>query len=558
MKKYKLSILIPANKEEWLACTVEDILKNKNEETEIIVGLDSAWANPAILDHPDVTIFYSPITLGQRAMQNQLCRLSSAKFVMKLDAHCKVDKDFDRKMLDAFEISGDNVVMVPVMLNLHVFDFKCGKCGNRTYQGPMPTECPKCDNKTNFHKKLVWHAKESPRSVSFCFDKTSHFQYFKEYAKRPEYKKDLGETGLTETFSLQGSCFMLSRKMYWEKDICNDSFGSWGGQGYGVAAAAWLSGGRVLVNHKTWYSHMFRTKKDFSFPYNQSGRAVQKCKKKVKDLFFNNQHPHQTRPLSWLLERFAPINGWSEADIAEQKEREKNHPKFGINVKQQNSKELIKNILFYTCNTLNLKIAHACQKQLRSVSKELDIPIISVSLKPMTNMGHNIHLSLERGILTYYKQILAGLEASTTDLIYMSEHDCLYHKSNFTHIPSRKDVFCYNVNWWKIREGRQNAVKWGAAQVSGLCGYRKHLLEYYRNKIKDIENGDTGKNYEPGGRDKNLFETYESEYAYIDIRHKNTLTGDKWSIDDFKDKSTCLDWQECDKKNIKGWENLKI
>ena len=81
---------------------------------------------------------------------------------------------------------------------------------------------------------------------------------------------------------------MLSRKMYWDKNICDDSYGSWGNQGASVAASAWLSGGEVLVNHKTWYSHCFRTKGDFSFPYKQSGKDVQRCKKKVSDMLFNN------------------------------------------------------------------------------------------------------------------------------------------------------------------------------------------------------------------------------------------------------------------------------
>jgi glycosyltransferase involved in cell wall biosynthesis len=40
----ELSILIPARNEEWLSQTVDDLLKNIEADTEILVGLDGAWA----------------------------------------------------------------------------------------------------------------------------------------------------------------------------------------------------------------------------------------------------------------------------------------------------------------------------------------------------------------------------------------------------------------------------------------------------------------------------------------------------------------------------------
>ena len=131
---YDLSILIPARNEMFLKNTVEDICKNKRGNTEIIIGLDGKWSDPPLLDHPDVIIFYVPESIGQRGMTNQLARLARGKYVMKVDAHCAFDEGFDVKMVDAFKHTGDDVVMVPKMYNLHVFDWKCMKCGKRTYQ----------------------------------------------------------------------------------------------------------------------------------------------------------------------------------------------------------------------------------------------------------------------------------------------------------------------------------------------------------------------------------------------------------------------------------------
>ena len=128
------------------------------------------------------------------------------------------------------------------------------------------------------------------------------------------------DSGLTQTMSLQGSCWMLTRDKYRELNISDENFGSWGSQGIEVAVKTWLSGGQVLVNHKTWYAHMFRTQGgDFGFPYPISGKDQAKAKSFTRDLFFNNKWDKQKRPLSWLVEKFWPVKGWSDEDLAKLK-----------------------------------------------------------------------------------------------------------------------------------------------------------------------------------------------------------------------------------------------
>lgn len=324
MSAKDLSILIPARNEMFLTRTIEDILKNIEADTEVITVLDGAWANPPIPQNEQVNVIYVPKSIGQRAATNLACKLSKAKYVMKLDAHCAFDKGFDRKMIEAFKITGDNTTMVPIMRNLWAFDWKCLKCGKRWYQGPTPTKCQEknykntgkpCDG-TKFVRKMMWVGKHNPQSTSYCFDASPHFQYFEDYKHRPKYENDKKEKGLTETMSLQGSCWMLTRDKYWELNVCDENFGSWGSQGIEVASKTWLSGGQVLVNHNTWYAHMFRTQGgDFSFPYPISRRDQEKAKQFAKDLFFNNNWDKQKRPLSWLVEKFWPVKGWAEEDL---------------------------------------------------------------------------------------------------------------------------------------------------------------------------------------------------------------------------------------------------
>ncbi len=299
--KYDLSVVIPARNEMFLHLTIEDILKNKRGKTQIIVGLDENWADPPIKDHPDLIILKYPISIGQRAITNRCVKLSKAKYVMKVDAHCAFDEGFDIKLMADMQ---DNWTVVPKMYNLHAFDWVCQSCKHRQYQGPTPKECPKCKGK--MIRDIIWKPRPNTKSTAFRFDTTLHFQYWSEYKK-----KQIGD--LVETLSLQGSCFMLSRKKYWELNICDEAFGSWGQQGVEVALKTWLSGGRVIVNKKTWYAHMFRTQGgDFGFPYPISGRQVDMARKYSRELFFGNKWEKQIYPLSWLLEKFKPVPEWHE------------------------------------------------------------------------------------------------------------------------------------------------------------------------------------------------------------------------------------------------------
>lgn len=299
-----ISILIPARNEAYLKNTIDDLLSNIEADTEIIVVTDGDWPVESIPDHERVTLIKTGESIGQRAATNMAARVAKGRYLIKTDAHCAFDKGFDRKLLSVIE---PDMTLVPTMKNLHVFDWVCNKCNARWYQGPTPTKCQSdnCDS-LQFHKDILWRAKPSPNSTSYRFDNTLHFQYFSDY-KRHQH----GD--LVETMSLQGSFFMLSADKYWELNICDENFGSWGQQGVEVACKTWLSGGRVMCYQATWYAHLFRTQGgDFGFPYPQSAKQVEHARKYSRDLFLNNKWDKQVKPLSWLIDKFAPVPGWHD------------------------------------------------------------------------------------------------------------------------------------------------------------------------------------------------------------------------------------------------------
>jgi len=527
---YDLSILIPARSEMFVSNTVADILKNRRGKTEIIVGLDGQWAEPGIPNHPDVRIVYVPESLGQRAMTNLLCRLSQAKYVAKCDAHVAFSEGFDVELMSAMQ-GHDDWTIVPTMKNLHAFDWVCPS-GHRRYQGPSGP-CTDCGEPTE--RDVVWYAKPSPNSNSYCFDKTLHFQYFKEFNKRPEGKGDI-----TPSMSLQGSFFMLTRDKYRELNICDEAYGSWGQQGVEVACKTWLSGGQVVVDQRCWYAHMFRTQGgDFGFPYPISGNQIDHARKYSRDIWLNDKWPLAKYKLEWLIHKFAPVPYWHDSSTEDAKD---NEPTDGPT----------KGIIYYTAHRKPVKLSKRVQNQI----KRSGLPIVSASLKPMDNMGTNVIVKEKPGYLAMFKQILAALEASKSDIVYFCEDDVLYHPSHFDFTPTDKQKFYYNQNWWKIwADGF--AAHWDANQVSGLCGYRDHLLNFYRGRIAEIEANGFDRSYEPGGREASKYEVWKSELPNVDIRTDANLTTSHRRPEDFRDKSTCVNWQESSVDKIEGWDNLE-
>lgn len=560
----ELSIIIPSRNEMFLGKTIEDLLLHIKGDTEIIAVLDGYEVEiPAIPSDPRLTIISHSESIGQRAAANEACKLSKAKYIAKADAHCAFDDGFDVKMLEMIK-GHDDWTVVPVMKNLHAFDWVCPS-GHRRYQSPSGP-CKECSQGTTMD--ITWEPKRSPNSVSYCFDPEPHFQYFGDWSKRPE-----GQTNPSETMSLQGSFFMLTRDKYWELNICDEAFGSWGSQGIEVAVKTWLSGGRVMCNHDTWYAHMFRTQGgDFGFPYHLSGNQVQNAKRKAHDLFFNNKWEKQIHPISWLVEKFWPVNKWVQEDLDKLKRDE------GVFIADAEIVEEVTapnpfpaeeipngdisaGLLYYTDSELREDIADTCRKQLKRCAG--DKPIVSVSLKPL-DFGNNITVNLERGYLTLFKQILLGLEMLDTDIVYFCEHDILYHPSHFNFIPSRKDAFYYNTNVWKVRMNDGHGLYCdNLQQLSGLCAYRDLLIEHYKKRIKLVEEKGFSRamGFEPGthNRDERVddykAESWVSELPNIDLRHDGNLTQSRWTKEEFRNQKYTEGWREED--NIPGWGHLR-
>jgi len=151
-------------------------------------------------------------------------------------------------------------------------------------------------------------------------------------------------------------------------------------------------------------------------------------------------------------------------------------------------------------------------------------------------------MPLESSALTMFKQILKGIEECDSDVIFLTEHDVLYHPCHFEFIPPKKDVFYYNRNTWKVDVKTGRALFYYTQQVSGLCAYRDLMLEHYTVRVERVEKDgftrrmgfEPGNHKTPRGVDDYGYDVWMSEHPNIDFRHKHNLTANRWDKKQFR------------------------
>lgn len=274
-----VSVIIPSRNEKYLEPTIRNVLENAEGEIEVIAILDGWDYDPEIKIDDDRVIFIThKENIGQRHSINEAARMAKGKYIMKLDAHCAVDKGFDIKLVVDCEY---NWTVIPRMYNLDISNFT-----------------PK------LHKRTDYMYISSMKA-----DKPFRARYYG--SKQP--KNDIM---IDDTMCCMGPCFFMHKERFWELGGCDEGHGGWGQQGVEVSCKAWLSGGALKVNKNTWFAHWFRGGSydevySPGFPYKASGRAQQFARKYSQDLWLNNKWDKQIREFQWMLDKFDPP-GWTD------------------------------------------------------------------------------------------------------------------------------------------------------------------------------------------------------------------------------------------------------
>lgn len=265
-----LSIIIPARNEAYLQRTIDNVLSNARGDIEVIAVCDGYWPEPPIQDDKRVKLIHHTEAIGQRQSINEAARIARGEFLMKLDAHCAVDEGFDVKLAADCEYDW---TVVPRMYNL--------------------------DHET-------WKPKPHKRTDYMYIGCSEGRELRAEYYGSNQPKND---NLIDDTMCCMGPGWFMHTARFWELGGCDEGHGGWGQQGVEVSLKAWLSGGFLKVNKKTWFAHWFRGGGGPGFPYRITGHDVDAARAYSRDLWLNNKWPLQKREFAWVVQKFQPP-GW--------------------------------------------------------------------------------------------------------------------------------------------------------------------------------------------------------------------------------------------------------
>ena len=204
-----VSVIIPARAERWLNKTIDEIKTKFGGDFEIIVTLEG---KPKSKLPEGVTYIHNKEPKGMRTAINQAVAKAKGKYIMKLDAHCMLDKNIDLKLIKEHK---KGWVQIPRRKRLDA------------------------------HK---WELITGRRDIDYM--KISMPDFIGTVVHRSNNKLIEG----TGTF--QGSCYFIERDYFHKLGLLDDvNFSGSGNEAQEITLKVLHDGGSVIRNKKTWYAH---------------------------------------------------------------------------------------------------------------------------------------------------------------------------------------------------------------------------------------------------------------------------------------------------------------
>lgn len=285
-----LSVVIPSRQPQYLQETVDDLLAKAEGEIEVIVVYDGYWPDEPLKDDPRVRIIHQGTFHDNKGMRDAInagMALAKGEYVMKTDEHTMFDQGFDLKLKADCE---DNWVVIPRRYRLDAEKWEIIE------DGRPPVDYMRVDYP--YLRPL---------------DKACGLYGAEDKARGRERAEHL----IDDTMTMQGSCYFMSRK-HWNNCIERldpTHYGQFNHEAQEISNKTWLSGGRVVVNKKTWYAHFHKGKKGKGYGFTTEqykGHQVAKEKARLYAIKYWLNTKDFKYDWDWFIKKFAPISGWPE------------------------------------------------------------------------------------------------------------------------------------------------------------------------------------------------------------------------------------------------------
>jgi GT2 family glycosyltransferase len=205
--------------------------------------------------------------------------VASGEFLMKLDGHCMMARGWDTVLKADCE---PNWIVIPRRYSL---------------------------------EPNGWKIREGRPFIDYeyvSFPYTSEFTSVKTGNKWWARQEANAEILVDENMAFQGSCMFMPSSLF-------RSLGPLQVEGYGgfildseeMSNKCWLSGGKVMVNKKTYYAHLHKGK-EYGRMYFINKWELRRGRKYHIDYWMHDRWPGAIHKFEWLVDHFWPIPGWPE------------------------------------------------------------------------------------------------------------------------------------------------------------------------------------------------------------------------------------------------------
>jgi glycosyltransferase involved in cell wall biosynthesis len=282
-----LSVVIPSRNELFLNKTVIDILSKAVEDIEVIVVLEGYWSE--IIDDKRVHYIHFTNPRGMRQAINAGVAIAKGDFIMKTDAHCMFEKGFDVILKADCE---DDWVVIPRRKRLEPESWTL-----------RDVEKPDVDY------MFLTYPNEDPSWGGREFSG-------REWREKND-DKALREVLIDDCMSFQGSCWFMRRTYFDYLELMDfETYGGFWKEAQEIGFKAWLSGGRVVVNKKTWYAHLHKGKQ-YGRGYSLNKEGNSDHNKNIQKWMTQKSWHKQIYPMAYLIRKFPGCPMWTPERIKE-------------------------------------------------------------------------------------------------------------------------------------------------------------------------------------------------------------------------------------------------
>ena len=250
--------------------------------------LDGFSPNPPLKERKNLILIPHSESKGMRQGINEAAAIAKGKYIMKCDDHCMFDEGYD---LALAEDCDDNWLVVPRRYSLDGENWKRG-------YGPIDYLYLTYPFLQDDQFGYGFHGKKWRGEHGFTGG------YYSREKKRDKILVD-------DMLTFQGSCWFMPKKYFYFIGGMQEAGYFQHQEAQELGFKVWLSGGRCVVNKKTWYAHLHKGS-TYGRGYYMLRHHMIKSQIYSTDHWINNKWSGQTKKLKSLIEHpsWWPLELW--------------------------------------------------------------------------------------------------------------------------------------------------------------------------------------------------------------------------------------------------------